>query len=193
MHFLHINSQENVDKIEKYIKEGADVFILIYMEGCGPCNATRPEWEKIENALKQQYKNNNKLVIIDINKDYIDSVKSIRPIDGFPTIKYIGDYGNKVEVYEESGLTNKDRSVDSFIQWIETKINQVEATHSTTSVHSVYKRLTNIQNGGRGKRRNQKSKKNKTKKQKRNKTKSIKKSKFNKRSRENNHKGLEII
>ena len=32
MHILHINSAKDVDKIDKYIKDNSDVFILIYME-----------------------------------------------------------------------------------------------------------------------------------------------------------------
>ena len=54
MLFLHINSEKDVSKIDKLIKQGKDVFILVYMEKCGPCNATRPEWDKIETALKEQ-------------------------------------------------------------------------------------------------------------------------------------------
>jgi hypothetical protein len=43
MHNLHINSEKDASKIDELIKQGNDVFILVYMEGCGPCNATRPE------------------------------------------------------------------------------------------------------------------------------------------------------
>ena len=71
MHILHINSEKEVEKMDQFIKKGYDLFILVYMEGCGPCNATRPEWAKIESALKDQYAKNNTLVIIDINKDYL--------------------------------------------------------------------------------------------------------------------------
>ena len=74
MIILHINSGTNVSKIDKYIKNGSHVFILIFMEGCGPCNATRPEWEKLESALKDQYAHNNKIVVIDVNKDYLSDI-----------------------------------------------------------------------------------------------------------------------
>ena len=63
MHFLHINSEKEVSQIDKHIKKGDNVFILVYMEGCGPCNATRPEWAKLEYALKDQYAKNDKLVV----------------------------------------------------------------------------------------------------------------------------------
>jgi hypothetical protein len=135
MHVLHINSKEESTKIDKYIKNGSDVFILVYMVGCGPCNATRPEWAKIDSALKTQYKNNNNLVIIDVNMDYLKFIKHIGPVDGFPTMKYIGNYGKTIENYE------KDMSIDSFINWIENKINSVVSTEETSSPKAVYKRI----------------------------------------------------
>ena len=52
---MHINSnQGNVEQLDKYIQEGKNIFVLIYMEGCGLCNATRPEWKKIENILENK-------------------------------------------------------------------------------------------------------------------------------------------
>jgi hypothetical protein len=141
MHFLHINSEKDVNQIEKHIKKGNNVFILIYMEGCGPCNATRPEWDKLESALQDQYATNDKLVVIDVNKDYLSSINPLGPIDGFPTIKYAGNYGKIIENYENSPIKKKDRSIDSFINWIENKINTVISTTPTNSAKNVYHRL----------------------------------------------------
>ena len=141
MHILHINSEKEVEKMDQFIKKGYDLFILVYMEGCGPCNATRPEWAKIESALKDQYAKNNTLVIIDINKDYLSKIKHIGTIDGFPTMKYIGNYGKTVETYENSSVKKKDRSVSSFINWIETKINNTISTTQTSSPYHVFNRL----------------------------------------------------
>jgi thiol-disulfide isomerase/thioredoxin len=136
MHVLHIDSEKDVGKVDKLIKQGKDVFILVYMKGCGPCNATRPEWEMLETSLKDQYAKNDNLVIIDINKDYLSSIKHIGNVDGFPTIKYIGKRGTIVEPYEKG-----ERSVSSFITWIESKINNVISTTQTSSPENVYKRL----------------------------------------------------
>ena len=96
MHVLHIDSKKDVEKVDKFVKQGKDVFILVYMKGCGPCNATRPEWEMLETALKDQYAKNDNLVIIDINKDYLSSIKHLGNVDGYPTIKYIGKRGTVV-------------------------------------------------------------------------------------------------
>lgn len=101
MHVLHINSEKDVGKIDKIINQGSDVFIIVYMVGCSACNSTRPEWAKIESALKEQYAKNNNLYIIDVNKDFLSGIKHIGYIDGFPTMKYIGNHGKTVETYED--------------------------------------------------------------------------------------------
>jgi hypothetical protein len=124
MKVLHINSEAESHNVDALIEnENNHVFVLVYMEGCGPCNATRPEWEKLENALSSQYANNDSLYIIDINKDYIGNVKKIGSIDGFPTMKHF--HKGNVDNYEDANIRVKDRTVDSFMQWVETKIMNV--------------------------------------------------------------------
>jgi thiol-disulfide isomerase/thioredoxin len=138
---LHIDSEGDVNKIDEMVERGNDVFILVYMEGCGPCNATRPEWKKIETALKDQYAKNDKLIVIDVNKDFLSNIKNIGEVDGFPTMKYIGDHGKTIESYENSSVKKKNRSVTSFINWIEIKINKVVSTSPTNSAKNVYNRI----------------------------------------------------
>ena len=143
MHVLHIDNAEEAHKVEKHVKKGDDVFVLVYMEGCGPCNATRPEWAKIDEALREQYSNNDKLTVIDINKDFIKGIEHIGKVDGFPTMKYIGDYGNNVELYENSGIHKKDRSIDSFINWIESKITKMESTSNASTSNASTSNASN--------------------------------------------------
>jgi thiol-disulfide isomerase/thioredoxin len=141
MRVLHINSEKDVKKIytlDNLIKNNSDVFILVYMDGCGPCNATRPEWEKLEHVLKEQYEKKNNLVIVDFNKNFLPKLNSIGSIDGFPAMKYINNNGKDIETYENSSIGKKDRSLNSFINWIESKINTVV---STTSPYDVYNRI----------------------------------------------------
>ena len=57
MIIIHANTEADANEINHHVESGKDVFMLIYMEGCGPCNATRPEWKKLETALNHQYKN----------------------------------------------------------------------------------------------------------------------------------------
>lgn len=137
----HIKDESNAMEIDKYVNEGNHVFVLVYMVGCGPCNATRPEWAKLESALKDQYANKDDVIIIDIDQTLMPHVKSIGSIEGFPTMKYIANKGSTVEAYEDSGIKNKDRSVDSFINWIESKITNNLSTNNTSSSHHLVKRL----------------------------------------------------
>jgi thiol-disulfide isomerase/thioredoxin len=160
MKLLHIVSIEDVNKIDKLVKEGNEVFILVYMVGCGPCNAVRPEWSKLGSTIKMQYPNNKKLVIIDVNKDYLPQIKTIGQVDGFPTIKYISNRGELIENYEDSLITKKDRSVDSFIDWVESKIlngKVISLTQtSSSSPIDLYNRLTNKKKTKRKTKRKQK-------------------------------------
>ena len=118
MEFLHINSSNNnVGQFDKMVNDGKHVFVLIYMEGCGPCNATRPEWTKIKNILgqPQQKIKYPGVVVVDVDQIVCNNIKHISSLSGFPTMRYISDRGNVVENYEN------DRSIDSFIKWIDSK------------------------------------------------------------------------
>ena len=158
-------------KIDDLIKQKKHVFILIYMDGCGPCNATRPEWAKMTHTLKNQYLNNKDIVIIDLNKDLLPQVKGVGSVEGFPTMKYITDQGHTVETYEDSAVKNKDRSADSFINWVESKILKGKIVSLSGPEH-VYKRLSRKQNQEKNsvKGKKQKGKSKRSKKQKRNRT-----------------------
>jgi hypothetical protein len=130
MKFLHINQSAKNDlqikELNSAIESGKDVFLLIYMEGCGPCNETRPEWKKIENIFihkknNPRYKN---MVVVDLNSDFSGKLSNkIKQPSAFPTIIYISNKGNNIEQFEDSNIQSKSREVDSFMEWIESKIN----------------------------------------------------------------------
>jgi hypothetical protein len=130
MVFLHIdknnydkypNTNENpIVKLDNYIHK-KKVFVLIFMEGCGPCNAVRPEWTKLKNVLKD-YANRSDIAIVDIDKDYVNKLKYIKNEPAsFPTMRYISNGGENSENYEDSNIKTKDRSIDSFVEWIKSK------------------------------------------------------------------------
>ena len=177
MLLLHINSEKDAYMIDQLIKDGKRMFIIVYMVGCGPCNATRPEWHKMGDALNKQYKSDRDLVIADVNKDFMHLIKHVGNIDGFPTMKYIANNGNTVETYENSDIKVKDRGVDSFINWVESKVldgQVVSVTPASTSQH-VYNRLKSKKHKsnkrhGKSNKRHGKSNKSKTNKSKTNKT-----------------------
>jgi hypothetical protein len=67
MVFLNINDEdgEKIKELTNIYNSPAKIFMLIYMDGCGPCNETKPEWKKLENVLSK-YNNSKNIAIIDI-------------------------------------------------------------------------------------------------------------------------------
>jgi hypothetical protein len=117
MKFIHLN-EDNCNDYENVIQNGKNlVFILIYMDGCGPCNRVKPEWKKIKNIYKdkESYKN---IYIMDIERENQNKLSlSDQPIS-YPTIKFITDNGSIEETY------NQDRDVNSLVTWIKSKNSQ---------------------------------------------------------------------
>jgi len=127
MRFLSINNKNDAENIDKIIESGNIVFILVYMEGCGPCNMTRPEWSKIKPTLEDVYRQKDNIYVVDVNKDYLDNITKIGSVDGFPTMKYINNNGRTIEDY------NNNRDIDSFINWIENKTSNYQLSHNHNS------------------------------------------------------------
>jgi len=140
MIIIHADTEHSVNEVNKHVEQGKDVFLLIYMDGCGPCNATKPEWKKMEHALSQQYKHNNNLVIADVNSKVVSSLKHAGDIMGFPTIMYLSSNGKQMELYENSSIKDKRRDVDCFINWVESHVGNV---HSVIDNKSRSKTLKN--------------------------------------------------
>ena len=93
------------------------------MEGCGPCNATRPEWSKLQNVLSNDILNNDEIAIIAIDQELTNKLKNIKSEpNSFPTIRFMTNAGEIVENYEDSNILKKDRTIDSFVEWIKYKI-----------------------------------------------------------------------
>ena len=151
MIIIHLHSnQGNIEQFDKYIQEGKQIFVLIYMEGCGPCNATRPEWKKIENVLDNKYKNNSNLVIADVDQELLSKLPSLKKQpSGFPTMLYINNKGNSIEDYEESNINVKDRTIDSFVDWIGTKMNSNSFGGGLKKKRKTLKRGKNRKKGGK--------------------------------------------
>lgn len=123
MKFLHIapSNKEQLNELNSLIKKGKHAFILVYRNGCPPCEATKPEWAKIKSELAEHYKNNDEIVVADVESSLGDNIVQFGEVDGVPSMRYIK--GSNVEEYEKSGVKNKNRSVDSFVEWIESKVS----------------------------------------------------------------------
>jgi len=128
-----------VNSLNHDIKNGKQLFIFIFMDGCGPCNSTKPSWDNIRPKLERKYKDDDSTVIVRLNKDLFDKMSNIgEDPAGFPTLRRISSNGNVIEEYENSGLNKLDRSTTSFINWIE--------KHVKPKMHGVinrHKRNTN--------------------------------------------------
>jgi len=135
MVYIEINKKSYhklIDKLNKYLSnKDAKIFILIYMEGCGPCNETRPEWSKLKNVLSSDFLNRQDIVIVSIDKDLFGKLKNANkePMS-FPTIRFMTNAGEKVQTYEDAEIFNKDRKIDSFIEWIKLKTGENNITTS---------------------------------------------------------------
>lgn len=164
MKILHINNDNGIKELNGDIKNGKNVYLLIYMEGCMPCNMVRPEWQKLESAFA---KNENTLhkdtVIADVERENMSKLKLQHMPMGFPSIRMIS---GKVE----DDYTN-DRSSGAFVSWIDetAKKNSANKHHlQKKSKNSTMKQNPKKKRANKSKNSTNKSnaKKNSTKKQK---------------------------
>ena len=104
-------AQTDLSKLNQLLSSSSHappIFILIFMTGCGPCEATIPEWKKIKEPSDES-------MIVAVNMVHLDKLPNLKfNPDGFPTILYI--HNGKIEQYD-----GNDRTVDSFMKWIQGK------------------------------------------------------------------------
>jgi hypothetical protein len=145
MPFLHIspeNSHTHEESI-KTLKNAPIAFVLIYMDGCGPCNQVRPEWAQLENSQSLM---NSDAVIADIDQVLLDRVSLNNPPNAFPNIRYITPQNKTHEEYDG------ERSAGEITNWIHSKIkNQHSNNHHSNNRHS--KKTTSFRGGKRHKKR----------------------------------------
>ena len=129
MIFLHINSKSNnASLFNKYVEEGKHIFVLFYMEGCGPCNLTKPEWKEIETMMKSE--SNDNVVIVDVDQEVLEEIQYLqsKPV-GFPTMRYITNKGKTSEDY------NGERKTSAFVSWIKSKMKNQDSKEKNP-IHS---------------------------------------------------------
>ena len=127
---------ELIQMLKEGHKKGQHCFVLIYLVGCGPCNMTKPGWKKV--AREYNYHDDNKgIVMVHIDQTNLDKINPIvgnYNISGFPTMLYV--HKNKVIPYENSNIKNKNRTAESFKEWINSYLgngNSQSNSHSTRS------------------------------------------------------------
>jgi hypothetical protein len=168
MGFIHIHKKNckegNCDKVLQLdnlvAKKNTKIFLLIFMEGCGPCNATRPEWSKLKNVIPKPFLRNNNIIIADIDHISSEKLKNVTQPSGFPNMTFITDGGETVEKYEDCNIEVKDRTIDSFVKWIEFKTGKsIEKTKKNNTKKNNTKKNNTKKNykGGKWSRKYKKS------------------------------------
>lgn len=141
-------------------KKNHHCFVLIYLVGCGPCNMTKPEWKKVANSFG--YRDDNKgLVMVHIDQNNLDQIRPTvgnYPILGYPTMLHV--HGNKIIPYEESHIKNKNRSAESFREWINKYVNMsgVGNTNRESKMEALRMPLLSMSRSSRSRNRSKKHK-----------------------------------
>ena len=163
MKILHIDpTTNNINLFDDYVSQDKHVFVLIYLEGCGPCNATRPEWKKIENVLKDKYKSNDDLIVIDVDQELLKKMTKLKQEPkGFPTMLYITNKGETTEEYNEED-SNIARKVESFEKWIDSKMKKQKGGKKRKNTKTRKTRKTRKSRKTRKTRKIRKTKKTRT-------------------------------
>jgi hypothetical protein len=117
-------------------KKNHHCFVLIYLVGCGPCNMTKPEWKKVANSF--DYRDHNKgVVMAHIDQNNLDRIRDVvgnYSVSGFPTMLHV--HKNKITSYEDSNVKNKNRSAESFREWINKYVNMSGVGNANTNTNT---------------------------------------------------------
>jgi len=144
------NDKQSVPHVNNDITNGKHVFLFVFMDGCGPCNQTIPEWD----ALKPHASKFENVSLARVNNTLFENLKNAgKEPAGYPTLRYIKN--GKAEEFENSGLSNMKRDKGSFLKWIESKASSKSKNKSKSKSKSKV--------GGRSRKRKQKRKSRKNK------------------------------
>ena len=117
---IHYEFQEgknhDFSPVANHIKSGKPVFAIFYMQGCGPCEAARPEWNKLKKIQHELPQHALLLEIDHLLKDKLyesihPSYAEIKNISSFPTITLM--HNGKMHPY-----TGPERKAEHFREWI---------------------------------------------------------------------------
>ena len=118
-------NKKNLDELNLHIQEKKPTFLFIYMDGCGPCDSTKEQWEHIKDYVEEDVKKAD-VIVAQVNKDLFKVLDNVGPEpSGFPTLRYIDD--GTIEEYESG------RSSQALAGWITGKMgakNRVSMQHT---------------------------------------------------------------
>jgi hypothetical protein len=129
--FIDATSPEKLlEQFIKDVKNKKHIFLFLFLEGCGPCNNTKPNWKKIKDSLSNDIKD-EKVIIAEIDQKMFEKLGGNvgkEPM-GYPCLRYI--HGDKIEEYDDCNIEKKDRSTESFVKWIESKVDKTNNSKSS--------------------------------------------------------------
>ena len=112
-HIPNSAPKQDISSVNDYLQSENPSFVLLYMDGCGPCSETHPQWKKME----KKFSNNENIGIFDIEMSNLDNIQHknlTKDVTGFPTMRYVK--GNICEDYEKCNGITTDRSYNSFLE-----------------------------------------------------------------------------
>jgi len=153
----NLKSIKNIEKLNNAINKGDDVFIFINADWCGHCKAMKKDWSKLN-----KYKYGPNVVIANVNSELYEEITNFGPnVEGFPDLRYINMKKGINEKFENSGLTDTDRTFVAFNKWITSKTGIKAKTESNK--HKTRKHVKGMVYGKSRSRNHKTRKNNKTK------------------------------
>ena len=154
MPVIHIPSKMNQTKMKdnasamnKFLKSGKDAFVLIYMDGCGPCMNTHPKWLELESDFKDQ----DNIGVFDIEMSNLGEINHEglkRNIAGYPTMRHV--HGDSASEYEKCENISHDRTHESFVEWINKMSSKKKSSmRGGSRARKTSKRAKRIRGGGK--------------------------------------------
>jgi hypothetical protein len=119
---LNDMESKKIQLLKEGIHKNKHVFLFVFMNTCGPCIQTKPEWDSTKDMLEKKFGNRDDFMIARLNYKFFNELgnQAGNEPSGFPTLRYVKNKG--AQEYEDSGF--HDRSTDSFLKWMTSKIEK---------------------------------------------------------------------
>lgn len=133
--FFDIETEDDkITKMPSLLKNMNDskkpVFVLLFLDGCGPCNEARNEWKK----LPENFNDQENIIIASVNSDYMDELPLKTKPNSFPTIKYIKSPSKEITMVDDG-----PRTTESFSKFILSNIPKISNKNKYTKKKSYTK------------------------------------------------------
>lgn len=108
--------EDKPEDLNNRLKQGTPTFVFFYLNGCKPCEDTTEEWTKMKERLENKRGSGDDFVVARAESELIPKVEGKNGkkfnVNSFPSIHFVSSSG------QSSEFDGPDRSVDSFISWV---------------------------------------------------------------------------